>query len=233
MPHLGVVDVAGQAILFADIPGLIEGASEGKGLGDEFLRHVSRCEVLLHLIDVNSNDIAGDYKTIRDELKAYSEVIAEKPEIIVITKADTLPEDMVEMQLKLVKKIAPKNSQIMIISSFAKKGLDALLYKVKDMVNANKAKLIIEAEENVGIPVIKLEDKPDSFTVTKTDKGYLVKGRKIERFAHRTDFENEHAVRRIRDICKKMGILNELKKQKISADDQIIFGNPIIGKITY
>ena len=90
IPHLGVVDVAGQSILFADIPGLIEGASLGKGLGDEFLRHVSRCSVLVHLIDVNSNDIAKDYKSIRQELADYSKEIAKKPEVVALTKIETL-----------------------------------------------------------------------------------------------------------------------------------------------
>ncbi len=233
VPNLGVVDVGGESILLADIPGLIEGASDGKGLGDEFLRHVSRCDVLLHLIDTNSNDIVDDYKTIRSELAAYDPKIAKKPEIIVLTKADTLTQDIIDMQVQLLKPALKARTKVFVISSYSKQGLDKLLFAVKQIIDKNrtkKQKIIMDAPE---IPVIKLPDALDHFKVKKIDSGFMVTGRKIERFAHRTDFTNEHGIRRIRDICKKMGILNELKKQKIEADDEIIFGSPMIGKIIY
>jgi GTP-binding protein len=110
-PHLGVVDVGGDSLLIADIPGLIEGASEGKGLGDEFLRHVSRCSVLLHLIDATQDDIAGNYKTIRAELKSYSKELAAKPEIIALTKIDQLSADLIAMQLEVLALLCQKNQK--------------------------------------------------------------------------------------------------------------------------
>lgn len=233
VPHLGVVDVGGESILFADIPGLIEGASDGKGLGDEFLRHVSRCGVLLHLIDANSNDVVTDYKTIRAELVAYDTKIAKKPEIIVLTKADTLSEDIIDMQLQLLKTTIKARAKVFVISSYAKQGLDKLLFSVKQIIDKSKAKQQKIIEASPEIPIIKLPDSADHFKVKKTDAGFVVIGRKIDRFANRTNFDNEHGVRRIRDICKKMGILNELKKQKIEAEDSIIFGEPKIGEIKY
>jgi GTP-binding protein len=93
-PHLGVADIDNTSLLIADIPGLIKGAASGKGLGHEFLRHVERTGALLHLIDAYSDDISADYKTIRNELKEYSEDLAKRPEVVAITKAEGLDEEM-------------------------------------------------------------------------------------------------------------------------------------------
>ncbi len=234
-PHLGVVDVGGDSLLIADIPGLIEGASEGKGLGDEFLRHVSRCSVLLHLIDVTNDEIAANYKTIRAELKAYSKEIAAKPEIIALTKTDQLTPDLVEMQLAALAEVAPKKSKQFAISSYAKRGLDELLFEIKKVVTAQKKKEAkAEAEAQSGLPVITITQKPDSWkTVRRDEKNFIVTGHKIEKFAHRTDFGNEHGVQRLRDILKKMGIMNSLRKLGISPDDNIIIGDPKIGSLKY
>ena len=119
-PNLGVADIDDSSLLIADIPGLIEGASEGKGLGDAFLRHVERTAVLLHLIDAYSNDIAGDYKTIRNELEQYSEELISRPEIIALTKSEGLDDDIVAMQKDELQKAAPE-SQIFAISSIIDK----------------------------------------------------------------------------------------------------------------
>lgn len=234
IPHLGVVDVGGESILFADIPGLIEGASDGKGLGDEFLRHVSRCSVLLHLIDVNSNDITKDYQTIRSELSAYSPQIAKKPEIIALTKAETLTDDLIDMQLQLLAEVLPKKAKVYVISAFAKRGLDDLLFSLKKQVTSsknkqNKAKKVKQED----LPVIRLTDTQDAWTIAKTDKGYVVTGRKIERFAERTDFTNSHGLQRLRDIMKKMGIMHQLKRDGINAGEMIIIGEPPKGELEY
>lgn len=233
-PHLGVVDVDGEAILLADIPGLIAGASEGKGLGDEFLRHVSRCSVLLHLIDSSSNDIAADYKTIRGELEAYSPEMAKKPEIVLITKIENLTDDLLEMQHDLLKTVVPKKTPIYEVSAFAKRGLKELLYVLKDIVVAEHNKQqIAAAEERAALPVIRLKESPDAWTITKTKNAYVVTGRKIERFAARTDFNNDFGIIRLRDIMKKMGIMNQLRKDEINPGDRIIIGKPSRGEITY
>lgn len=229
IPHLGVVDVAGQSILFADIPGLIEGASQGKGLGDEFLRHVSRCSVLLHLIDINSNDIAADYKTIRQELVDYSKEIAQKPEIIALTKIETLSQDLIDMQLQLLKEAIPSKTKVFVISAYAKKGLDELLYDLKKEIKLKKRKKLATEQP---LPVIRLGEE-QSWVVLKTKAGYLVKGAKIEKFASRTDFRSEHGVARLRDIMKKMGIMHQLRKDGINLGDKIIIGNPGVGELEY
>lgn len=233
-PHLGVVDVNGDAMLMADIPGLIKGASQGKGLGDEFLRHVSRCSVLLHLIDVNSNDIAADYVVIRDELKAYSKEIAKKPEIIVITKIETLNDELVAMQIELLQAVVPKKATVFAISSYAKRGLDPLLFALKKVVDkdhAKKVKKTVELAE--ALPVIRLKATAEAWQITKKDNIYTITGKKIERFADRTDFANEHGLQRLRDIMKKMGIMHQLRREGINPDDKIIIGNPPRGELIY
>lgn len=233
IPNLGVVDVDKQAILVADIPGLIEGASVGKGLGDEFLRHVSRCSVLVHLIDINSNDIAKDYKTIREELKLYSPDLAQKPEIIAITKIELLDDEILQMQINELKKVLPAKTSIMAISSYAKKGLKELLFELKKVVNKAKTKQAKTAAKTDGLPVIKLQAKPENWVITKKSNDFIVTGQKIESFARRTDFSNEFSIQRLRDILKKMGILRQLQREGIKPDNQIIIGNPSIGELTY
>jgi GTP-binding protein len=174
-PNLGMVDIDGDtSLLFADIPGLIEGASEGKGLGDEFLRHVERTTVLVHLIDIYNEDVVQAYQS--------------------------------------------------------KMGVKELLYAVKELVaneHAKQAEIIEQAEE---LPVLKLEQSEQSWTVTKQDSGFVVKGRKIEKFAARTDFDNVHGTQRLRDIMKKMGILHELRRQGIQPGNTIHIGK---NKLTF
>jgi GTP-binding protein len=232
-PHLGVVDMAGDTLLIADIPGLIEGASEGKGLGDEFLRHVSRTRVLLHLIDINSNDLAADYKTIRAELAAYSPEMAKKPEVVALTKIETLPDDMVQMQADSLKNVVPKNTPIFLISSYAKRGLKEALYKLDAIVKKQREKEQSMAKKIDSIPVITLKDSADSFKITKSKDVFIVTGRKIENFAKRTNFDNDFGVQRVRDIMKKMGIMHQLKRDGINPGDKIIIGDPMIGEIDH
>lgn len=124
-PHLGVAKVDGKEVLIADIPGLIEGASEGAGLGTRFLKHVERCKVLIHLIDGTAEDVVVPYKTIRKELKKYSPTLAEKPEVIGLNKIDALTADEVETKLKQLKKASKKS--VFAVSGISKQGLTEML----------------------------------------------------------------------------------------------------------
>lgn len=225
IPNLGVVDVGDTSLLFADIPGLIEGASEGKGLGDEFLRHVERTQVLVHLIDSYQDDVAAAYQTIYDELKAYKVDISTKPQIVVLSKIDGLDDEIVSAHMKTLKPVVPKGTKIMAISSKDKSGVPDLLKAVKAIVQkARRAHAAEIAEPEDALPVITLKD-PDSWKVAKIEGGFRVTGRKIERFALRTDFDSYHAVARLRDIMKKMGIMHELRRQGVEAEDKIFIGN--------
>jgi GTP-binding protein len=212
-PNLGVVDLDKEtSLLVADIPGLIEGASEGKGLGDEFLRHVERTSVLLHLIDSYSDDVAAAYKTIQKELRTYAVDLTKRPQIVVLTKIDGLDDEIVNSNIEILKKVIPKATQVVAISAPSKQGIKELLYDVQKVVVKERGKQAKKAAKV--LPVIRLE-QDDSWRVSKDDKGFTVTGYKIERFAARTDFGSTHAVARLRDILKKMGIMKELEKKGI------------------
>lgn len=224
-PNLGVVAVDDKSsMLFADIPGLIEGAAEGKGLGDEFLRHVERTAVLVHLVDVNSEDIARDYKTIQAELKQYKVDLASKPQIVALTKIDTVAEPQVASQTKLLQKALPKGTPFFTISSQAHKHLDELLYSVKQVVEAERAREAAEQPEDKAVPVLKLKSEA-AWRASKIGDGFLVTGHKIEKFAARTDFENEESIERLKAIMKKMGIIHELIRQGARPGDSVSVGS--------
>ncbi len=220
-PNLGVADIDDGSLLIADLPGLIEGASEGKGLGDAFLRHIERTAVLLHLIDVYTNDIADAYKTIRAELKNYNLELDNRPEVVALTKIDGLDDDIIQMQIDAVKAVAG-DVPVFAISSSAHKGLKDVLRALRQtVVEARK----IAAEDDIdaiedGYETISLGENQiaEGWTVErlKNEAGetyYLVVGDKIEKFARRTDFDNYEGVNRLRDIMKKLGITHELRRK--------------------
>lgn len=231
-PKLGVADVDGESLLIADIPGLIEGASEGKGLGHDFLRHVERTAVLLHLIDIYADDVAKSYQTIRSELEKHSSELAERPEIIVLTKAEGLDQELVNMQLAAIGEVASSSTPVFVISAAAHQGLTELLRAAREQVEAVRQVEAVEVEEGgseeSGTPVIRLSDRQlsESWTVAK-DKdsdAFVVEGEKIERFARRTDFDNPEGVNRLRDIMGKMGITHELTRRGAESDSRILIG---------
>lgn len=233
-PNLGVATIDGKDLLIADIPGLIEGAAEGKGLGHAFLRHVDRTAVLLHLIDAYSDDAGTAYRVIRSELEKYSD-LAERPEIVALTKTEGLDEDIIKMQTASILKVNP-TAKVYAISSAAHQGLDELLRALKDEVAASTSANLTnnetfqadeseanDAETPANIPVIKLSEKAlkDSWSVEEKDGIFYVYGEKIEKFARRTDLNNYASVNRLRDILKKMGIRAELTS-KGAEDSSII-----------
>jgi GTP-binding protein len=131
-PQLGVVDVDGREFVLADIPGLIEGAHEGVGLGDRFLGHVERCRVLLHLIDGTGEDAGEAYKTVRAELSAYSQDLADKPEIVALNKADALSADEIKQQMARLKRVAKKTP--LVISAVSGEGVQEVLRALLDVI---------------------------------------------------------------------------------------------------
>jgi len=142
-PQLGVVYIDDYEFVLADLPGLIEGASQGKGLGHRFLKHIERCGILLHLIDVNVADIVQSYKGIREELKNYSELLINKKEIIALNKIDTLSQEEIKEKRKALRKLVGNREQIFEISGVTGQGVQELLRQLKKEVMAFKG----EAEE--------------------------------------------------------------------------------------
>jgi GTP-binding protein len=234
-PNLGVVDIDKKhSLLFADIPGLIEGASKGKGLGDEFLRHVERTSTLVHLLDFYNEDVLESYKTIQKELKEYQVDLSVLPQVIAITKIEGADKEEVMQKIKLLKKEAKRATPVLAISSPSGEGVKELLREVQKQVEkTKKAAAKAAAKKAAELPVIGLTPNEDDWFIEQTKDVYIVTGKKIERFAKRTHFGDYHGEKRLRDIMKKMGIMQELDKKGYEPGQKIQFGNPSIGQIEF
>jgi GTPase len=225
-PHLGVAKIDDSSLLIADIPGLIEGAASGKGLGHEFLKHVERTGVLLHLIDAYSNDITKDYKIIRQELGNYSKDLAKRSEIVAITKTEGLDEEITEDILSQLRQHLPKKTKVYAISSRGHKGLTEVLRDIAKKAQEERVKKSESAPKKRGILHITLADDELSWHVKKAAKNsFTVSGKKIEKFARRTDFNSYHGRERLRSIMKKMGITHELMRQGANTNSSISFNS--------
>lgn len=229
-PNLGVAYIDQDSLLIADIPGLIEGASEGKGLGDTFLRHVERTAVLLHLIDVYSEDVADSYTTIRTELAQYSADLSERPEVVALTKCEGLDQDIIDMQVEAIKAVAGKSTHVFAVSSTAHQGMTELLRELVKEVQAERiVKDEVEDTEDDDLPVISLsqEAQAEAWSVyyDEDEEVYIVSGDKIEKFARRTNFDGYENVNRLRDIMKKMGVSHELSRKGATGESVIRIGN--------
>ncbi len=214
-PNLGVADIDDTSLLIADIPGLIEGAAEGKGLGDAFLKHIERTAVILHLIDTYNDEPAAAYQTIRRELERYSATIAALPEVVALTKIEGLDTELLNMQRAALQAVVPAETPVMAISSQSHMGLQELLRELADVVKSAR-NIELDEVETAEIPTISLGEKEQgtAWIVEKLDDGtFKVSGSKIERFARRTDLGNIHSLNRLRDIMRKMGIVHELLRQ--------------------
>jgi GTP-binding protein len=224
VPNLGVVDVDDYSFVVADIPGLIEGASQGKGLGDDFLRHVERTAVLLHLIDAGSADPASEFKVISAELREYQVDLSSKPRIVVITKQETVTPEGLKATVKAVKAVA-KGMPVFTLSAQTHDGVVDVLRSAVKLVRAARAEQA-KAQAEAAIPVIDTTALPDLWQVeTEGDGIYRVTGDRIEGFARRTNFEQDEAVERLRDIMRKLGVARELRRQGIQDGDTIRIGD--------
>jgi GTP-binding protein len=225
-PNLGVADVDNHSLVIADIPGLIEGAAEGKGLGHAFLRHVERTALLLHLIDATEGDVVAAYDTVRGEVESFSKELAKRPHIIALTKIDAVEPKLLAAKSK---KLAAHTSQaIWEISSVKKQQTLELLRAIaKEVVKARAKRKKIQAAQPT-IPVLSLASDEAKWQVKKNKTGFTVSGRKIERFALRTDMTDIAGERRLRDIMRKMGIMHELRRKGAQPGDPIRIGQHTI-----
>jgi GTP-binding protein len=221
-PHLGVVEIDNDSFLLADIPGLIEGASQGKGLGDEFLRHLERTMVLLHLIDATQEDVVSAWKTVQKELKSYRVDLSKRPQIVVLTKIDAVDgSTLKQKQLLLGKQTKQK---IMAISAVAHKNVLDLLREI--IISLVKERSRVENQKTTEpVPVLTLDDDPNAWWIEKVHDGYEIKGTKVSGFARRTDFNQPAGEARLRDIMHKMGIDRELIRLGISMGDMVKVGS--------
>lgn len=220
-PNLGVVETKdNRSFVMADLPGLIEGASTGSGLGHKFLRHIERTKVIVHVLDMSSSegrDPYEDYKIINNELKKYNINLMERKQIVVANKMDIAQSN--ENLLKFKEKISKeeKNIEIIEISAYTKSNIDKLLYKIADTLdeieNNNEEKS--EKENITENRVIYKHTKSDeTFTITRDDKGaYVIKGSRIERAFKMTDFNRDSSIRRFAKQMRSMGVDEALRKK--------------------
>ncbi len=226
-PNLGVVDLEGtDGFIIADIPGLIEGASEGVGLGHEFLRHIERTKVIIHMVDAASTegrDPIEDIKLINEELISYNPELANKPQVIAANKMDLIyvenGEDPVQ---KLRDEFEPQGIQVFPISAATKKGLKELLYAVKNMLNALDPEPIIYEREYFPD---QMYTKTEPIEVTKEADGvFLVAGPRVDRMLGYTNLDDEKGFAFFQKFLKEQGIVDELKELGIEEGDTVKMG---------
>ena len=224
-PNLGVVDLGeGQGFVIADIPGLIEGASEGVGLGHEFLRHIERTRVLIHLVDAagtEGRDPVEDIYKINEELCNYNEEIAARPQVIAANKTDLIyseDEDPVE---RIRREFEPKGIPVFAISAVSGKGLKELLYHVNDMLKETSDKPVVFEQEFFPEEDLSIQENLP-YTVEKLEDGrYSIEGPKIDKMLGYTNLDSEKGFAFFQKFLKNTGILEELEALGIEEGDTV------------
>ena len=219
-PNLGVVKIKnGDSFVIADIPGIIEGASEGVGLGIQFLRHVERTRLLLHVIDVSGvegRDPVEDFYTINEELKKYSEKLSTRKQIIVANKMDIMQDDK---GLKELEALAKKEKlELYKISGVTGEGVSELLNRVSEVLKTLPKEELVEAEDRV---VYTLEDDKNDFTVRKEDDMFILEGKAVNRLMGRINIDDNESMYYFQKNLKSLGIEDELKRQGIKEGDLV------------
>lgn len=221
VPNLGVVQVDQTDFVVADIPGLIEGAHEGKGLGIAFLKHIERAEILVHLLDLTRENLTDDFRKLNLELASYSKVLAKKKQLIVFNKTDATISEIVGQAAKDFKKYNP-----LFISCVTGEGMNTLLYRLKDEVLAHRRKKKTAKPKEafkVFRPHLEIPDARN-FSIEKTNEGFRITGKRIEQISIMTDISKKGAVFRMHDILEKIGAYREMKKMGGKNGDKIQIG---------
>ena len=229
-PNLGVVETKDhRSFVMADLPGLIEGASQGVGLGHQFLRHIERTKVIVHVIDMSATDGRNpyeDYKVINAELGEYNMRLLERPQVVVANKMDipVASENLVEFKKRLAED--GEDVDIVEISAFTRSNIDNLLYKISDILDNTDPNMLYELdteEESMENRVIyKHKPKDETFKITRDDTGaYVVSGPGIERAFLMTDFNRDASVRRFAQQMRSMGVDDALRERGCKNGDTV------------
>ena len=216
-PNLGVVKVAtNKSFVLADLPGLIEGASLGEGLGDKFLKHIERTKIIAHIIDmsgIEGRNPYEDYLTIRKELENFSPKLIQKPEIIIANKMD------IESSKKNLEEFKQKvKVPIYEVSAIQNKGLDEVLKALKELVKNTKDEVLFPEEVQESHVLYKFK-KEKPFTIIKENNTYIIKGATVEKLFQMTNFNTEESFFRFSSKLRRMGIDDELEKMGIEEGD--------------
>ena len=223
-PHLGVVDMEGGGFVIADIPGLIEGASEGVGLGHEFLRHIERTRVIIHMVDAagtEGRDPIADIYTINKELEAYNADLAHRPQVIAANKIDAIYDDGNDPVAALKAEFEPKGIPVFPISGGTGKGLDELLYAVKGMLDEiNEPPIVFDSEFNPD-EVMVSGNEPFQVFYDEDEDEYVVEGPRIEKMLGYTNLESEKGFAFFQRFMKENEILDKLEALGIKEGDTV------------
>ncbi len=224
-PNLGVVDFEdGDGFVIADIPGLIEGASEGVGLGYEFLRHIERTKVMIHMVDAagsEGRDPIADIYAINKELTAYNEEIAHRPQVIAANKTDLIYDGENEIIEKLRKEFEPQGMKVFPISAVSGKGVKELLYYVREELRGLDEKPIVFEQEYFPDEMLLTGDEPYTVTYDEETGEYVVEGPRIEKMLGYTNLESEKGFVFFQNFLKENGILQELIDMGIQEGDTV------------
>jgi GTP-binding protein len=223
-PNLGLVNMKTfggsekENFLVADIPGLIEGASEGKGLGIKFLKHIARTKTLIHILDASSEDLSKDYKTITKELKEFDKKLVKKEQLIVVNKIDLLDEESLKSKIKQLKKTV-KKIEIVEISALTRKNIKELAFKIAKLIKEEKTEE--KAEE---LPILRPHLEKSIFTLEKVInkdgvKTFRISGEKIEKFVQMNDTSDFLGLERFYSFIEKSGLKKLVEKKKAKFGD--------------
>ncbi|HUR15782.1 MAG TPA: GTPase ObgE [Candidatus Limnocylindrales bacterium] len=220
-PNLGVLELEDERrVTIADMPGLIEGASAGAGLGHAFLRHVSRNRVLAHVVDLSTVDPERDYQVIREELEAHDASLLSKVTLVIGNKIDL---DEATAAAKAFAKSRRRDGiEFVAVSAALGEGVDELLEALGRLLP--DAETLAEPGEPAGVVIHRFENAPDMFTVSREGDAYRVMGRRIERLAAQTDFENEESAERFQRDLARSGIERELVRAGVGQGDTVRIG---------
>jgi GTPase len=219
VPNLGVAVLEDDiTIVLADIPGLIEGAHTGLGLGDTFLKHIQRTKVLIHLIDGLSNDHVADYSQINSELSLFDPDLGEKPQVVALNKID-IPEVREKMP-KIKKEFEDRGIHLFTISTVTHEDTRKLLWNAKKLLDE-----IPDIEKEITLPVYRPESREKAFEVIRDEFGWIIKGGAIERAAEMTYWEHFESVRRFHRILDSMGISEVLDEKGVKEGDSVFIND--------
>jgi GTP-binding protein len=226
VPNLGVVKAGDTTFTVADVPGLIEGASEGRGLGHDFLRHIERCAALLHVVDLASlepgRNPVDDLDVMENELAKYGG-LEDRPRLVALNKAD-LPDgrDMADI---VAEEVAQRGWPVFAVSAVTHAGLKELTFAMADVVARARRERVVEQAERI---IIRPKPKGSGaeFTITSTGEGWRVRGEKPERWVRQTDFSNDEAVGFLADRLNRLGVEDKLLELGAVEGDPVLIGHP-------
>jgi GTP-binding protein len=222
-PNLGVLDLGvddERRPTIADVPGLIEGASTGAGLGHAFLRHVERTRVLVHVVDGSTRDPEWDYHAIRDELEAHNPALLEKPMLVAFNKLDLPPATKAWDTFRRAR--AKDRVPVVAIAAATGEGIERLRVALADLLPS--AAELEAPPEPAGVVVHRLDTMADTFLVEREDGGFRVRGRRIERLAAQTNFDNDESAERFQRDLARLGVEDELRRAGVRPGDTVRIG---------